>query len=119
MPATTSGTRVGSVMTSHTASGVARTSAAASTLTRPSSEDRQPALGGQLVEAGLHVGLDLAAHPAGVGVRPEAGPHVDGIEDLDGDLGGEREVAEEVPDVQAPWQGDRDRQHLQPEEAVD
>ena len=63
-------------------------------------------------------GLHLAEHQLVRLVDVHAG-HVDRLQHLHRDLRGQRDVPEHVAHVQAPRERQRDRQHLQPEHAVE
>src|SRR5258706_951775 len=84
-----------------------------------SSDERKAPLGGQLIELALHLREHVAVDLVDVRVAAELVAEVDRGEHLDGDLGRQRDVAQHVADVQPPGQRERDRQHLQPERAVE
>jgi hypothetical protein len=54
-----------------------------------------------------------------VGLGAELVAQADGRQRLDGDLGRQRDVAEEVADVETPRSGDRDRQDLQAQQPIE
>src|SRR5437016_5809662 len=73
----------------------------------------EAALGGQVVQRLLHHTRDMLVGPAPIGAASELLPQVDRRQYLRGDLRRQWEVAQEIADVQAPRQGERDRQDLQ------
>src|SRR5689334_21764631 len=87
--------------------------------TRMSADEGEASFGGELVELALHLAQYVAVDLADVGLLAELVAQVDRRQLLDGDLGGQRNVAQHVAYVQAPRYRQRDRQHLQAEDAVE
>src|SRR5438309_6738743 len=105
-------------MYSHTASRGALMTSSRSTLIG-SAHEREAALGREVVELALHLGEHVTVDLVHVGLLSELVAQIDRRQHLDGDLRGQWNVSEHVADVQAPWDRQGDRQHLQPEGAVD
>ena len=70
------------------------------------------------VERLLHDAGDVVVDLVQVRVVAELLADVDGLEHLDGDLGWQRYVAEEVADVEAPGHGERDWEDLEAEQTI-
>src|SRR5919109_1764093 len=80
-----------------------------------SSDDREPPLRGQRVERFLHNCGDVVVYLIHVRLLAELIADVDRGQHLHRDLRRQGDMAEEVAYIQAPWRGDRDREHLEPE----
>src|ERR671931_436214 len=127
MPAMKCSAREGSDTWAHTSAAGAPISICSATLTRapppspapPSSEHRQAALGGERLEGVLHEADDVLVDLVHVGLWPELLLHVDRRQRLDRDLRRQRHVPEQVADVDAPGDRERDRQHLEAQELVE
>src|SRR6266851_4382271 len=83
---------------------------------RDSPDHGQAPFGGEPIERVLHQPSDVVVDLIYVRAPPKLLPQVNRVEDVDRDLRRQRNVTEEVTDVEAPRQGEGDRQHLQPEE---
>src|SRR3954451_21184080 len=83
-----------------------------------SADEWQPPLGGELVQLLLHHPSDVLVHLVGVRIAAEALTRIDRLHRLQRELRRQRPVAEHVADVEAPWDRERDREDLQPEELV-
>src|SRR5437868_4107473 len=83
-----------------------------------SSDHGEAPLGGERVEALLHDSEQVLVDLIGVRLWSELLTQVDGRKRLDRDFRWQWNVAEHVTDVYPPWQGERDRQHLEAEDSV-
>src|SRR5664279_3824060 len=111
--------RSGSETISQTVSIGAETTVLALDLTAASPEHREPPLGRQGVKRVLHETNQVVIDLVEVGIGAELSAQIDRGERFDSDLGRERDMPEHVADVQPPGEGERDRQHLEAEQAVE
>ncbi len=71
------------------------------------------------LEGLLHHPHDVLVDLVDIGLGAELLAQVDRRQRLDRDLGGQRDVAEQVADVQPPRERERERQHLQAQQPVE
>src|SRR5262245_45593884 len=84
-----------------------------------STYDGEAPLSLEIVELPLHRLSDVVVDPIDVGARPEPLAQVDRLHRLDGQLGGQRHVAEHVADVDDLGKREGDGEDLEPEEPVE
>src|SRR6202011_4370878 len=83
-----------------------------------SAQHGEATLGGKRGEPLLHASDDVRVHLVDIRTGAEFLAQVDGWQDVNGDLGGERDVREHVADVESPWDRQRYGEDLEPENAV-